>query len=227
MRRSDRRRVRISSPSEGRCVRDHGVHGGVGVGQGVVPDIRRNAAPAPRRSSPRAPGPGASVGVGGIQGRVGPVFLERGDDRGRVAGPRPSISQTGRRRCSPRVNRSAVSRASRHRSPQLIRNPLVVERPASLLVVVRDLDVPEDGGHCSSARPSANVTAASAGSSSLCETDTPRCRRPSQRMLKNGQQARSTATSSLTRSTSTSGRSNTSVRRALDAMRRAPLPIRR
>ena len=71
------------------------------------------------------------------------VALERGDDARRVA-DRAAVEKQDRQRGCPRPER----RRGRYVAPERaadVRDPLLVERPAHLLVEVRNRQVPEDG----------------------------------------------------------------------------------
>jgi hypothetical protein len=96
----------------------------------------------------------ALLGVGGIERRLGEALLERGDYLGRVADRPPLELQH-------REGDVAGVAGEPHRGRDVgagdgdgaadVRHPLVVERPAHLLAVVRDVDVPESGfriAHC-------------------------------------------------------------------------------
>ena len=56
----------------------------------------------------------------------------------------PSISITGSVEVPPRSMRARTSCSPRKDGPSLMRNPLVIQRPAGLLVEMRDVEVPED-----------------------------------------------------------------------------------
>ena len=131
---------------------------------------RRGTAPRPRRRGRPAGGASRSAsscgpqllveevlelqrarplgGVGRVQRGLRRVLLERGDDGGGVA-DRAAVELEHRQPAllAARLVHRAGAVEPRHRRAQLVRNPLVVQRPARLLVVVRELDVPEDRGH--------------------------------------------------------------------------------
>src|SRR5437763_14731453 len=73
------------------------------------------------------------------------AFLERADDRGRVADA-PAVEFEDRRRVAPAAGQRERDRhvIAGHERAALVPDALQVERPSRLLVVVRDLDVPED-----------------------------------------------------------------------------------
>ncbi len=73
------------------------------------------------------------------------AFLERADDRGRVADA-PAVELEDRQRVAPAAGQRERERhvkPGRERAA-LVLDALQVERPSRLLVVVRDPDVPED-----------------------------------------------------------------------------------
>ena len=84
--------------------------------------------------------------VGRIQGRVGVKLLQRGDDRRRVADG-PAVDLEDRQRAPAAAGQPGRVEGMKARERRLahVGHALVVERPARLLVEVRDLDVPEDG----------------------------------------------------------------------------------
>ena len=79
-----------------------------------------------------------------VERRLGPALLERRDDRGRVADVAAVEAQDreGLRRPAGEPERDRDVRAGERRAA-LVLDPLVGERPAGLLAVVRDRDVPE------------------------------------------------------------------------------------
>jgi hypothetical protein len=89
-------------------------------------------------------GPTALGGVGGIEGGIRMALLERGDDRGGVADGLPVEPQDRKRAAAaPRQGERDDHVDTGHRRPALMLDALVIERPADLLAVVRDRDVPE------------------------------------------------------------------------------------
>jgi hypothetical protein len=92
--------------------------------------------------------PRTLAGIARIERGLGHRFLERGDDLGGVA-DRPAVElQDGERvAAASRQDEGDRDVRARGRGAPLVLDSLVLERPASLLVVVRDADVPEDGLH--------------------------------------------------------------------------------
>ena len=81
------------------------------------------------------------VGVTGIQRRLGIALFERGDDMRRIA-DRPAIQEQDWQRAAPRRAPGADQVAGAEHLTAM-RDALVVERPADLLVEVRERDVPQ------------------------------------------------------------------------------------
>jgi hypothetical protein len=89
----------------------------------------------------RAP---ALVSFGWIQRRLGKASLERLDDPGRISDRLPIQDEHWKRPATGQLFRDRLM-AARHGGATNVGHPLVVERPARLLVVVGDLQVPEHG----------------------------------------------------------------------------------
>src|SRR4051812_49108566 len=87
--------------------------------------------------------PAPFLRIGGVEGWFRPLSLDLLDDPGRVA-DRASVQLQDRRgaTCSQPARPEFLQRG-RHGATH-VTNPLVVERPTRLLVVVRDLEVPKD-----------------------------------------------------------------------------------
>src|SRR5215210_6854936 len=90
--------------------------------------------------------------AGRVERRVGPVLLERGDDPGRVS-DRPPVDLEDRRGSPFPLEAPPQPVRARRERAALVGDPLEVERPAGLLVVVGEAELPEDGqasgvAHC-------------------------------------------------------------------------------
>src|SRR5207244_4725547 len=72
-----------------------------------------------------------------------PPLLEHPDHLRRITDRTPVHLQDGHRAARAQAPRRELLERGRHRAAY-VRDPLVVERPPGLLVVVRDLEVPED-----------------------------------------------------------------------------------
>src|SRR5439155_5179301 len=99
------------------------------------PDVRAELAIEPARELERAPALGVA---GGIQGRVREAPLQGGDDRGGIRDTY-TIELEDRKRHGPpaREPRSERDVQARQGRAALVRDPLVLERPARLLAEVR------------------------------------------------------------------------------------------
>ena len=89
----------------------------------------------------RAP---ARAGVGRIERRLGVTVLDGLDDPRRIADCHAVELQYGERRRAGEAPRDRPVASRLHRASHM-GDALVIERPAHLLVVVRHLEVPEDG----------------------------------------------------------------------------------
>src|SRR5205823_6461018 len=91
------------------------------------------------------------------------AFLERADNRGRVADA-PAVELEDRQRVAAAAGQRERDRhvVTGHERPALVPDALQVERPSRLLVVVRDLDVPEDRSGVHLRLPERLVASASA-----------------------------------------------------------------
>ncbi len=125
-----RRRPRRTARAPGSARRREAA-GRAGRGSRRTSPPARSPGRAPRRRSGRAAAPGS-------------VGLQGGDDLGRVADVRPVQLQhrQGRLR-PPRQDQGDRDVAARQGRAAGVVDPLVLERPANLLAVVRDVDLPE------------------------------------------------------------------------------------
>jgi len=83
--------------------------------------------------------------VGRVEGRAWLELLERLDDVGRVSDRPTAQHEDGERRSAAQTPGELAVSAGGHRAAH-VGHALVVQGPARLLVVVRDLEVPEDRG---------------------------------------------------------------------------------
>src|SRR5262249_9270464 len=79
----------------------------------------------------------------GVERRLRPALLDRGDDSGRVPDRLPVESENGSRHPTAKAFRGQRVENWEEGAPS-VGDPLEVQRPADLLVVVRDLELPED-----------------------------------------------------------------------------------
>src|SRR5206468_1927382 len=80
-------------------------------------------------------------GVTGIQRRLGIALFERGDDMRRIA-DRPAVQEQDWQRAAPR-RAPGADQVVGAEHPTAMRDALVVEGPADLLVEMRERDVPQ------------------------------------------------------------------------------------
>ena len=87
-------------------------------------------------------------GVRRVEGRIWPATFEFLNYSGRVADSGPIDIYYGEGRCATTQDACTGGLHPWEHGTSLMRNALVVQRPASLLVEVRDVEVPEDrDGH--------------------------------------------------------------------------------